>query len=101
MTVTILSDNFMLKIPTPENGEFIGGWTGVQLDKLGQSITDGIYNGFIAIMDTVSDIVFWGSRVGIMFCIIAYIVAKDRKSVALGVKLFLAYIITAVVMSKL
>jgi hypothetical protein len=96
-----LSNHILFNVATPENTEIIGGWAGDQLDKLGQSITDGIYQGFVAVMNSVADFIFWGSKAGVLFCIISYIAAKDRRSVSLGVKLLLIYVIAAVVIGKL
>jgi hypothetical protein len=90
-----------LKIATPENSEFIGGWAGNQLDKLSKSITDGIYNGFVAIMNTICEFSFWVSSIGIVCCIIVYIASKDKKAISTGIKLALLYLITGVVKSQL
>ena len=81
--------------------EVIGGWTDAQLQKFGDTITNAIYNGFVAIMDTVCDLIYWGSTIGIICCIIIYFASKDKKVVSTGWKLALAYFITAVVRSKL
>ena len=78
-----------------------GGWTDEQLQKLGNAITTGIYNGFIAIMDTICDLIYWVSTIGIICCIIIYFASRDKKAVSTGWKLILAYFITAVVISKL
>jgi hypothetical protein len=91
----------LYNIETPKDFEIIGGWTGEQLDNLGKSITEGIYNGFIAIVDTVCNFIFWASQVGIICCIIIYFASKDNKAVSLAWKLGLIYIVTAVVSNKL
>lgn len=81
--------------------EFIGGWVGDGLDSIGQSISDGIYGGFVAIMSTLCDLVFIGSRIGIVGCLIVYVASKDQKSISTGVKLFLAYMIAAIVRNNI
>ena len=88
-------------VPTPDNTEIIGGWVGEKLDQLGNTITTGIYNGFIAILSTVCEFVFWGSQVGIISSVIIYIASKDQKAISNSVKLALIYIIAAVVKSAL
>lgn len=96
-----LAKNIPIPTDTPNENDIVGGWAGNQLDKLGEAITTGIYNGFVAILDTVLDFVFWASEVGIICCIIIYIASKDNKAISLGWKLALAYIVAAVVSKNL
>jgi hypothetical protein len=90
-----------LTADVPISNEIIGGWAGDQLDNLGNAITTGIYNGFISILNTLIDIVFWASEVGILCCIIVYIASKDNKAISLYWKLILAFLVAAVVKKRL
>lgn len=94
-------NKILLNINVPDDTEFVGGWVGNGLDSIGQSISDGIYNGFIAIVDTLCEFVFIGSKVGIIGCVIVYIASKDKKSVSMGIKLLLAYLIATVVRNNI
>jgi hypothetical protein len=91
----------LFNVPIPDDNKFIGGWTGDQLDKLGDKITEGIYNGFVAIVGTICEISFWISKIGIVCCIIVFFASNDKKAITTGIKLVLLYLITLVVKSQL
>jgi hypothetical protein len=79
------------------DNQIVGGWLGDQLDKAGQSISDGIYNGFVAITDCIFNFIFWTSQAGIICCIIIYFASKDKKAVSWGWLFSIWYIVASVV----
>lgn len=105
-------DKIKFDADTPNKTEFIGGWAGDQIDKFNgwtdeqiqkliDAIAKGIYKGFIAIVDTLCEFIFWSSKIGIIACIIVYIASKDKKSVSLGIKLLLVYFVATVVRNNI
>jgi hypothetical protein len=87
----------LYNVDIPDGNQIVGGWLGNQLDNIGKSITDGIYNGFVAVMDGLCGIVFWASKIGILCCVIVYIASKDNKAISFGWKLALLYLIASIV----
>lgn len=81
--------------------KIVGGWLGDQLDKIGQSITDGIYNGFVTITNCIFDFIFWTTQAGIICCILIYFASKDKKAVSWGWLFAIWYIVASAVRSKI
>jgi hypothetical protein len=77
--------------------EIVGGWLGEQLDEVGNSITQGLLNGFIAILNKLCELSFWVSKVGIVCCMLIFYVSADKKAVSTGLKLLFIYIILSII----
>jgi hypothetical protein len=91
----------MIYLNLDQETKIIDGWAGDQLEKLGKSISDGIFQGCVAITNCICDFIFWTSKAGIICCIIIFFASKDKKAVSWGWLFALFYIISSVVISKI
>lgn len=80
--------------------KFIGGIVGNQIDKVSDSITNGIVNGFYAILEITLEIGYWACSVGILLSVLIFICSKDPKSVSFGVKCGFVLLIIAIIRSS-
>lgn len=77
--------------------KIVGGLVGDALNDVGNSITDGIVNGFTQIVEYIVVIAYWVCKIGILMCLLVFICSQDKKAVTLGFKLGFIYLIIAIV----
>ena len=77
--------------------EIVGGLVGDALDSVGNSIKNGIVQGFAAVFKMIFDftepIIYWGCQIVILCCVLTYFTSKDKKSIAIGMRTFLIFIV--------
>jgi hypothetical protein len=81
--------------------KIVGGIVGDGLDKIGKSISDGIYNGFVTVTGCIFDFIFWTTQAGIICCILIYFASKDKKAVSWGWLFAIWYIVASAVKGSL
>jgi hypothetical protein len=80
-----------------DSGKFVGGWVGDGLDAISKSLTDGIVNGFLQIIDYIILFIYWGCKIGIIVCMLTYFCSQDKKAVSTGIKLGFLFLIISII----
>lgn len=80
-----------------EDAKFIGGIVGDSLESLGNTIRDGIINGFLTIIEYLITFSYWFCQIGILVCILLFICSHDQKAVSIAFKLIFIFIIVVII----